>query len=720
MASFSIPSRAGEWIDGVIALFVRADRFDNEDDLWFARSAFIYTYIGMAVALIYAIFYFILQSYGASFSLGLLVVVLLVTTPMHLTGKSRALARINLGATSLALAGVVLHMGGVDSSAACWLLGVTPGVTALLFRRAREIFQLTGLTLALYCGIFGLEISGYEVYHFTYPEGSLFERVYTFIHFAAFCIFIAVALAIFATTQRRLLREVERQSREVKAILANIRQGIFTIDSPDLTLGPEYSDYLEKIVEHKKIAGSSAMDLIFNQTNLNNEQRDMLATVISSSISETSLNFLVNEGNLVRGFNFHSSQGHEKNLLVDWRAIVNEKFDRVEKILVTLSDITELKRIQMENKKQQKEIEIITEITAIDVEKFEGIVNSGRKFIEESERLSKESITAEDLKLLFITMHTFKGAARIYHLRHLTQAIHDCEQYYALVQRGEMRWVQDEALTHLKGVQDIFREYVFISEHKLKRQRLSDQLTIGLETVRDNIKLLQQIDESPSDDKLTALVSRVRQTFYGLYYMPMDTLLHEVSRPLAPLAKELGKLPPQISINSLRAGISHDGCELLRNVFVHLLRNSLDHGIEGSDARAAKGKAKEGTITIQAGIGPDESLHIIYNDDGQGLRLKKIRELAASHGLLSRDESRLEAIAEMIFHSGLSTAPTVTEISGRGVGMGAVRKFLEQSDGRIELRLDKASANMDAAPFHFLIVLPRKYFILYQSDRSVA
>jgi HPt (histidine-containing phosphotransfer) domain-containing protein len=720
MTSWKILPRVGEVVDSAVGLFVHPHRFENEDDLWFARSAFIYTYIGMAVALTYAVFYFIFHSYGASLSLGLLVVVLLATTPMHLTGKSRLLAKINLGATSIGLAGVVMHMGGVDSSAACWLLGVTPGVTALLFRRAKEIFQLTGLTLALYCGIFALEISGYEVYHFSYPEGSLFERIYTFIHFAAFCIFIAVALAIFATTQRRLLRQVERQSREVKAILANIHQGIFTIDTPELTLGAEYSDYLEKIVEHKKIAGLSVMDLIFNHTNLKSEQKDMLATVMSSSIHETSLNFMVNESNLVREFNFQSAQGREKNILVDWRAIVNEKSDTVEKILVTLSDMTEFKRMQSENKKQQKEIEIITEITAIEPEKFDKFTKSGSRFIAESERLTKDKITPEDLKNLFISMHTFKGAARIYHFRQLTQVIHECEQYYALVQRSEKEWVQEAAAARLKSVQDTFNEYLFINDHKLKRQRLSDQLSIDLETVRENIKLLQQIEESPIDDKLTSFVSHVRHTFYGLYYMQIESLLQDITRPMAALAKELGKLPPQVRIHSVSAGITHDGCELLRNIFVHILRNSMDHGIEDPETRVSKGKDKTGTITIQGDTGPGDSLYIRYSDDGQGLRLNRIREIAVSNGLLSPEENSLEAIAEMIFHSGFSTATTVTEISGRGVGMGAVREFLEQSDGKIELVLDRASANMDAAPFQFLIVLPKNYFILYQFDKNVA
>ncbi len=709
-----------QWIEGIVRLFVRAERFSNEDDHWFARSAFIYTYIGAFVAASYAVFYWVFDSYEASLSLAALSVLLIATTPLHLFGKSRLLAKINLASTSVGLAGVVLHMGGVDSSAACWLLGVTPGVTALLFRRAKEIFQLTSLTLCLYFGIFIAEISGYNVYRFAFAEGSLYERIYTYVHFTAFCLFIATALAIFATTQRKLLREVERQARDVKAILANIHQGIFTINSSELRLGKDYSNFLERIVETKDIQDRNVMDLIFGDTHLNSEQKDMIEANLTCCINESALNFFVNEENFIRELVFLTPDGREKLLLVDWQPIVDLKRDTIEKMLVTLSDVTEIKKMEIQNKRQKREIEIISEILEISIDKFEKFMRSAAKFLEENHRITGEKPDYENLKILFINMHTMKGVARTYHFHHLTATIHECEQYYAQLQRAEIVWHYDEAIEQLHRVQNVFDEYNLISKTKLKRSDNSDQVKIDMESVRENIRLLQKIEGYSFDERLTPFVQNVRNTFYGLYYMETEALFEEICKCLPSLAKDLGKPTPHINLRSINAGIDGDGCEILRNIFIHVLRNSLDHGIELPEIRLSRGKPKEGMIDIDISAGAGDSLYIKFSDDGHGLALEKIHAIAVHRHLIEPNVVNPETIAQLIFHPGLSTAKSVTDISGRGVGMSAAREFIEQIGGRLELRLKNSSERLEASPFEFIFVLPQQYYVIYKYEKIVA
>jgi two-component system chemotaxis sensor kinase CheA len=96
------------------------------------------------------------------------------------------------------------------------------------------------------------------------------------------------------------------------------------------------------------------------------------------------------------------------------------------------------------------------------------------------------------------------------------------------------------------------------------------------------------------------------------------------------------------------------------------------------------------------------------SDDGRGLALKKLKEKAIAAGLLDASKAASASdIAELIFHSGMSTADSVTDISGRGVGMDAIRQFVEKAGGKIEIRLGQgAKDDADFVPFSLCIKLP--------------
>jgi len=141
-------------------------------------------------------------------------------------------------------------------------------------------------------------------------------------------------------------------------------------------------------------------------------------------------------------------------------------------------------------------------------------------------------------------------------------------------------------------------------------------------------------------------------------------------------------------------------------VFMHLLRNSVDHGIEPPAQRAALGKPEAGVIDIEVGVA-EGALQITLSDDGRGLALSRIRGIAADRGWLQPDSQLSdEAVAEFIFRPGFSTAQNVTEVSGRGVGMDAVRDFIRREGGRIELRFTDDRGGADFRQFQTIVYLP--------------
>jgi two-component system chemotaxis sensor kinase CheA len=118
---------------------------------------------------------------------------------------------------------------------------------------------------------------------------------------------------------------------------------------------------------------------------------------------------------------------------------------------------------------------------------------------------------------------------------------------------------------------------------------------------------------------------------------------------------------------------------------VHLIRNSVDHGIEPPEQRIARGKTPTGTILLSA---TQESNHVIITimDDGAGIDAERVRRKAVERGVLKGDESLSEReLVQLIFSQGFSTADAVTEVSGRGVGLDVVLKSIERLSGLVEV-----------------------------------
>ena len=148
-------------------------------------------------------------------------------------------------------------------------------------------------------------------------------------------------------------------------------------------------------------------------------------------------------------------------------------------------------------------------------------------------------------------------------------------------------------------------------------------------------------------------------------------------------AKETGK---QVRLDIVGGSIEIDRgvLERMTAAFEHLLRNCVTHGIEAPEARTALGKDATGAIMVAVSHEGNE-VAVEFRDDGAGLNLPKIRERAVAMGLLERDATPSEAeLANLIFHAGVSTADSITELAGRGVGMDVVRAEVNSMGGRIE------------------------------------
>jgi chemotaxis protein histidine kinase CheA len=180
---------------------------------------------------------------------------------------------------------------------------------------------------------------------------------------------------------------------------------------------------------------------------------------------------------------------------------------------------------------------------------------------------------------------------------------------------------------------------------------------------------------------------------------------------LSSLANELKKPTPTVDISNGDFSFNSQFAEALKSSFMHILRNSLDHGIESPDERRQAHKPMQGKVQF-ACIREGEQVRLHVSDDGRGLALHKLYEKGLAAGLFKAGEpASREAIAEVIFQSGLSTSERVTQVSGRGVGMEAVRTFLKEQGASIRIALGQpgktqAHRELGFTPFEFVIDIP--------------
>jgi two-component system, chemotaxis family, sensor kinase CheA len=165
--------------------------------------------------------------------------------------------------------------------------------------------------------------------------------------------------------------------------------------------------------------------------------------------------------------------------------------------------------------------------------------------------------------------------------------------------------------------------------------------------------------------------------------LPVSFLFSRFPRVIRDIAVKLNK---QVELKMIGEGSELDKglIEKMTDPLTHLVRNSLDHGIELPEVRLAAGKSAKGTITLHA-FHQGGSIVIEVSDDGAGLNRKNILEKARERGLPVSDEMSDQEVWMLIFEAGISTAAVVTDVSGRGVGMDVVKRNVQSIGGRIEI-----------------------------------
>jgi two-component system chemotaxis sensor kinase CheA len=337
----------------------------------------------------------------------------------------------------------------------------------------------------------------------------------------------------------------------------------------------------------------------------------------------------------------------------------------------------------------------------------------------------------ERLDAIFRFVHTVKGSCGFLDLPRLSRLSHAAEDVLAAVRSGE-RHPDTRLVNAVLGVVDRIGEIVEAIDGGLALDDSGEELLIaaldegadvaapaaaGLpmrsptRSVRLNVDLLDRMMSGMSDmvlarnelarrlreegadpaveaalERLSTTVAEMRDTVTRTRMQKIDALFSALPRMVRDTAAELGKAVT-LHIDGSDVELDREMIEMMRDPLVHIIRNSIDHGIEAPAARRGAGKREQGRLNVSARQSGNQII-VLIEDDGRGIDTEALVAKALRSG--SRTETEIRNLDErgrldLIFEAGISTKEVATAISGRGVGMDVVRANVEQIGGRIEL-----------------------------------
>lgn len=244
-------------------------------------------------------------------------------------------------------------------------------------------------------------------------------------------------------------------------------------------------------------------------------------------------------------------------------------------------------------------------------------------------------------------------------------------------------------------------------------ERLDSLMNLLSELVIDKTRLVELAQQSEFanlkdvSDHIARISNELQSAVMSLRMVPIDMLFQRFPRLVRDLSKSLNK-DIHLEMSGMDTEFDRTIIDEMGEALVHLIRNSADHGLESTSDRVKHGKSKTGTIELRA-YASGQSVFIEVADDGAGVNVERVRSRAVERGIITQavaDGLTDQQVYELLFASGFSTAETISDISGRGVGLDAVKSKVESLSGRVEIQSSKGQGTT------FRIQLPLTMSIL--------
>ena len=235
-----------------------------------------------------------------------------------------------------------------------------------------------------------------------------------------------------------------------------------------------------------------------------------------------------------------------------------------------------------------------------------------------------------------------------------------------------------------------------VSELIIVKTRLEDdEISSDEQSMGEAVEYLERITTSLHD-----AVTKVRM-------VPVERVFNRFPRMIRDLSKDLNK-EIELHMSGEETEVDRTVIDEIGDPLIHLLRNSIDHGIETPEKRLEKGKSEKGKVNLIAY--PDGNTVVIeVSDDGAGINVEKVKQIAISREIITSEQAKeldINRAAELVFEPGFSTADKISDISGRGVGLDVVKTKIEALGGNVEIETetDKGSKFIIRLPLTLAII----------------
>jgi two-component system, chemotaxis family, sensor kinase CheA len=344
-----------------------------------------------------------------------------------------------------------------------------------------------------------------------------------------------------------------------------------------------------------------------------------------------------------------------RELGLEYRALLGADGE-VERVLVVVSDVTdEIRRSRAEADERE-----ITGLFSRLIADRTGLL----EFFWEAHQLLEQAalgVRTRELVSLKRALHTLKGNASLYGLETVAEICH--------------------------GLEDKLEEATLLQESELEplRRRWLDVSSKVRALVEDRSGKIE-IDDAEYAEILAAIErgvghAELRRRVQAWRLEPAEARLTRIGEQAAALAERLGKGPIEVRIEANQIRVERERWAEFWSACVHIVRNSVDHGLEPGEERDLLGKRLPALLELSTAIVGDR-FQIEFSDDGRGIDWEAVRGKARELGLPSESS---EELIDALFSDGLSTKSEVSEVSGRGVGLGAVRQVCTRLAGKVEV-----------------------------------
>jgi len=470
------------------------------------------------------------------------------------------------------------------------------------------------------------------------------------------------------------LRTTERRMTE---FFRSVPVGLLTI-SGDTVIEEQYSLHCERLLGRPSLGGKLFKDVVFSDLEkpLTTSEQDTVNTLgkwigKKESLFKVFVDFLPKEIHLK----------NSKIVSITYQPLVYDGV--VHKILVLLSEQKKFEAPKNDLEiKELREQQIAAQIRALK-ETSPRILESAMRDLGEGFHALNTAIRDQESPKVWSALHGIKGNARVAGFKYISEVAHSCESdFKSKLNQPDFNWAWVKNLVGALGKEHEELRAFYSALHKGRAHEKVE--LIGFERLREDLGDILKSGVLGGSLAATNKVDKMIQDLNQSEKVDLSDYEEKIRSIAKGTSGDLGK-HVRVTFDAGGVKVDQARASALSDAFLHLVTNSVYHGIETTEVRKKKGKEEIGLIKINLSE-TEDSVICEVEDDGSGFDPDKIRNTARSKGIISEQKAAnltKEQLLEMIFEPGFSTVSEVSNIAGRGVGLDSVRLSMKKFKGSV-------------------------------------